>query len=265
MDSTIWTAVSAIASAILGATSLFLLFQGQRDRRRIAEDRRAEQAKRITVSVEQLKEQQQEANSWSILGLRVVIRNDSDRPIFFGTMPTVALYVRPNWRSDEEGANLTADWQTEFMHLPQGRIDPGQGLELNSASTRVDAARLEFTDTEGNRWFRTSDDGKLFPAWPPATTHIVIFQALCRVKILNLFLMKWPHHYASWRFKHTTAGVPLTARYIRFWWGIAPIGEMDPWMVPSGAADDWPYELWATQARRRPAEMPAGAEPEATS
>lgn len=253
MDSSVWTAISALASVVLGATSLFLLLQGQRDRRIIADDRRAEQAKRITVSAEHVT-QKQDGHSWQILGLSVIIRNDSDRPIFFGPMPTVALYTRPSWRSADDGGNLAADWQTENLELPHGRIDPGTVVELKTESTGVDSARLKFTDTEGNRWVRTSDDGQLFLASHRSSRRSIVYQTLCHLKPLELVLIKWPHTFASWRFRHTKEGVPLMARWIRFWWGCAPIGESDPWMVPTGAPADWPYELWAITVRQLPAQ-----------
>lgn len=252
-----------MASVVLGCISLFLLFQGQRDRRKISADKRAEQAKKVTISADRIVEKEG-VNSWRVLGLTVLIRNDSDRPIFFRPMSFVQLYSRPNWSTYRSEDDIDKVWRSKPEELPHTRIDPGASVEIETTHTDVDSARIDFTDAEGNRWVRTSDDGQLFYASFNPTLRSRFYQYLCRAKPLEYVLIKLPVRFATWRFRNTTDGVPLMARVIRFWWGHAPIGEADPWMVPSNApANDWPFDLWARMARWDQTHSPVTVQDEA--
>lgn len=157
---------------------------------------------------------------------RFFIRNDSDRPIFFVPMPNIAFYARPSWRSADEGGNEPADWQTEHLDLPEGRIGPGNAVELETESTGGDSARLKFMDAEGNRWVRTSDDGQPSPVSHRSSRRSIVYQALCHLRPFEVILMKWPGRFANWRFSRMEKGIPLMARLIRFWWAVPPSARL---------------------------------------
>jgi hypothetical protein len=72
-----WSAVEAVSTFVTAVVALYLLYQGQRERRRIRDDQRSAQARDVLVRVDE----NREPNEGRFKGAEVVVSNHSDRPI----------------------------------------------------------------------------------------------------------------------------------------------------------------------------------------
>ena len=140
---TIAMTVSAIGTAVAIFTSLFLLWQGQVDRRKLAEDRRRDQAARVTAWAEWNKD-------WDGATLAqpacptIRVSNTSDAAVY------------------DAFVDVTSPLDGETLRVSLGAIPPGgatywnfeerftaQGWEPEALWTR-----LYFRDARGERWKR---------------------------------------------------------------------------------------------------------------
>lgn len=70
---------------------------------------------------------------------------------------------------------------------------------------------------------------------------------------LKQILLDWPNAHISRRIMKTDA-IPLAARWMRFCWGVVPMGEPEPWEIPQGIdPKDCPYNylLWQCRIAKR--------------
>ena len=260
-----------VLNVILAVVTLSLFVQGQRDRRRVAEDRRREQASKVSVIRRDLTTRDG-PNAWTLIGSVVEVRNHSDVPV---TQVSAIAYSLPQWDDYEAMAGLGSDpFSQELVSFrddlpgPDGdHLLPGESLTYSGPYLSANYVLLRFTDGAGIAWVRTSQDGRLWRVSAPPPMRSVIFQRLARNRWLRNVLHEWPQKYATWRLRNTVSGIPWSARWIRFMWGHAPIGEPDPWMMPWGAeAREWPFDHWIGVTRRlerRKRMLPKSADKEA--
>lgn len=251
-----------LVNLILAIVTVSLFVQGQRDRRRVDEDRKREQATKVSVLRREIVKQASSSevwNSWDMLGTIVVIRNDSALPI---TGVAASTYELPFW-DQYDRAFPTRDlvmlkpipFHAEDELPSSATVLPGDTLDYEGKVPGWHDVMLKFVDAAGVAWVRTSHDGKLWRGdTRPPTLRSKVTQGLCRIPWLGWLawlIHKGPHDYASWRFRITDSGIPLAARWVRFTWGHVPIGEPDPWLMPWNApAKEWPYDHWIGVTRR---------------
>jgi hypothetical protein len=141
--------------------------------------------------------------------------------------------------------------------LPPVWLDPGENslrphseIEIECSPHEGHDARLEFTDAAGNAWVRIASTGRLYEYSPGLKWWQDAYQTAAKLPILDRFLTGWPQTYALWKAKKTSR-IPVTARWLRFWWGYMPSSEPSPWDMPNDweTPGDWPYESFLTMAR----------------
>lgn|GEM_PF-4018527 len=235
---------------VLAVVTISLFVQGMRDRRRIAEDRRREQAAKISVHRFEHTEQTR-PDSWRILGTRVEIRNDSDASIsrvhaVHMTLPWWHDYLDARGRTDVDPYRQQP---IRFKdHAEPGvndiSIPPGQSVLYEGPPLPGQTILLYFTDGAGIPWVKR--DGQLWRY--SRDTHWLsrLYQWMYFTRGLQ-WLVRWPLPYARWRFNKTAPRVPVSARIARFLHGTTPVpaGEGDPWLMPRHASKrDWPYQPW---------------------
>lgn len=268
-----------LVNVILAVVTLLLFFQGQRDRRRVEDERRRDQAKRISLlrhEISQLTRPARDgwAESWSISKTNVTVRNDSELPI---TQVSVRGAERPQWNEHQDPFAPRRPFRRELVKFreletqPFGLgILPGEALTYEGEPLHSHNLRLYFVDGAGIPWIKDTSDGKLWCIESPRPTlRSKITQGIVRTHWLGW--LAWlihhaPHKYADRRFRQTEAGIPWSARWIRFSWGFVPIGEPDVWDMPAGApAREWPYDFWIDLQRRHSQRIrrgPCGLRPE---
>ncbi|MEO7126775.1 MAG: hypothetical protein ABI382_13210 [Nakamurella sp.] len=136
------------------ATSLFLLRQGQKDRRQVREDRRREQATRLTAWPD-----------W----VTSPVHGDADRleaAIFvYNASDQVALDVFVDYRDPARGG----DSRISFGAVPPrttSRLSIIPGALAEGWEPAAAFPRLYFQDIAGARWYRTSKGVLRTDPWP---------------------------------------------------------------------------------------------------
>lgn len=243
-----------IVNVVLAAVTILLFIQGQSDRRRVAEDRRREQASKVSVLRHDLSEPTR-PNAWNVKGTVIEVRNDSDAPI---TSVFVSGFGVPDWnaykRARDEGINMRQDprYKEEWIPfddqpIPSMHIPPGETKRLERAPLLQNDLILRFTDGAGLSWVKTTRDGRLWsaiyarPKWWAAAYQRLHLNPITRA------MFDLPLKYAQWKLRQVAPHIPLSARLARFLWGAitGPNGEPEPWLMPSGApVKDWPYQEW---------------------
>jgi hypothetical protein len=252
-------------NVVLALVTISLFLQGQRDRRRVDADRRKDQATKISLLRHEMSERTRPAGegfaeSWSILGTNVTVRNDSQLPI---TQVSVLTIEQTDWAQHADPFSPRTRFRPQLVRFPQLdsqpfglSVLPGESLRYQGDPLHSLYLRLRFTDGAGVVWVRDTIDGKLWPASAPRPTwRSLVTQGIVRTPWLKWFgwmIHTLPHEHATRRFRKTKSGIPWSARWVRFTWGGVPIGEPDPWDLPwGGPANEWPYDFWIDVARRQ--------------
>jgi hypothetical protein len=237
--------LAQVATAGAFVVSLVLLWQGQRDRREIRRVREEEQARRVTLGVEQ-HQRQTGPHSSETLGCTLHVRNDSDRQVQIGALTLV-------WSDAWETVRERGEFQLciEPVELGRSFLRPTEGLNLHFDQRWIgdsvsggDFAVLHIVDESGGRWRRRSDTGEL-QRWPsPPGKFPRAFQSVARtLPPVHWLLIHWPARLAFRRVRRRGASmVPLSARWVVALWGYWPAGERDPWLRPQGAPALWGYD-----------------------
>lgn len=244
VDVSFWT---AIANVVLASVTLFLLFQGQRDRRLISIGEVRSQAERTSLSVQPVIDYETDG-VFSVRSLTIRIRNDSDLPV---TINAVALFVPETTQRYYAARSMNLeDSLPEWLEPPENLLRPHAEMKLEGFRDEQDAVRLEFADARGKSWVRLSNNGRLYEGSPEMRWWQRAYQALANIPGLHLILNSWPNQYAFWRASKTNK-TPLTARWIRFWWGYMPVGDPLAWDRPDDweHPKEWPYEMFLGLAR----------------
>jgi hypothetical protein len=253
-----------LVNIVLGTVTVALFIQGQRDRSRVDENRSREQASKISLLRHEVSERTRSegggfAESWSIRGTNVTVRNDSDLPV---TQVGVYTFQRSQWRQHSDPFARRSRYLTERVQFPQSvsqpfglSVLPGEALVYAGKHLPSSDLVLSFTDGAGVTWVKTTFDGLLWRARPrPVTLRSKVTQWIVRTR--GLGGLAWiihtvPLNHATSRFSQTESGIPWSAHWVRFTWGSCPIGEPDPWELPMGAPPrEWPYDAWIEMTRR---------------
>jgi hypothetical protein len=213
-----WSAVEAVSTFVTAVVALYLLGQGQRERRRVRDDQRSAQARDVLVRVDEKWEPVQ----GRFEGAKVVVSNHSDRPIAI------------------EGLDYIRHHQPEHPDLGPGQVT---GLDIEEHRLIMGGASaewpryqeggfaiVEFRDHDGQRWQRRSDDQDL-RKWPSEIRWWQRgIQGLCRARPLYWLLLR-PWEQAAFRSakRHGPNRVPFGLKMTRFLFGKWPRGEPDPW------------------------------------
>ncbi|NWL26781.1 hypothetical protein DM794_06845 [Paenarthrobacter ureafaciens] len=241
-------------NCFLAVFTIKLFLQGQRDRRALAEDRRRDQAARVSLLVSQphlkLPGASPKETIWRAEWPTLEICNDSDTAI---TNIMVFRRVSPS----HVGKESEPEWTLlELLDDPIPTLIPylgGGQVEAVHCTFAVSAHELElhFTDGAGLSWVKTVQNGQLWPKSLPASRWwSVWYQRLTQLPAVGK-LFHWPIRYALRRIETTAPRIPWSVRLARFLWGQVPgpTGEPDPWRKPAFydfPARDWPYQslIW---------------------
>jgi hypothetical protein len=184
-----WSAVEAVSTFVTAVVALYLLGQGQRDRRHIRDDQRSAQARDVLVRIDEIWEPVGGDTARQFKRAKVVVSNHSDRPI--------AL----------EGLDYIRHHQPKHPDLGPIQItalDIENRLVMGGDSARWERyqeggfAVVEFRDHDGQRWQRRSDLQDL-RKWPsPIRWWQRGIQGLCRPRPLYWLLLR-PWERAAFR------------------------------------------------------------------
>lgn len=240
-----------ILNFLLALFTISLFIQGQVDRRRVAEDRRREQASKISVHRLDTAEQTR-PDSWRTLGTRVEIRNDSDASI--SRVHAVHMTL-PWWHDymDARGKPGVDPYREQALHFAGHAepgfndisIPPGQNVSYDGPPLSGQTILLHFTDGAGIHWVKR--DGQLWRFTKDTHWLSRLYQWMYYNKRGMRWLVGWLLPYARKRFSRTAPRVPLSARVATFLMGTTPVpgGECKPWMMPLKASKkDWLYQEW---------------------
>ncbi len=153
-----WNAAEAVGTLLTALVALYLLWQGQRDRRKERDDSRSAQARDVVVRVEE---------SWTLVNgnpnnkgferAEVQILNESDRPIAVVSVD----YVQHRFEEEDR-------WTVNLSHLvvTEDRLVMGRSTMSLDPAEAGGFAIAEFRDHRGQHWKRRSNDQEL-RRWPP--------------------------------------------------------------------------------------------------
>lgn len=148
----IWQALGAVGGLITAIVALFLLAQGQHDRRTIWQAQREAQARDVLVRFDPTWHQEG-PNAESLAGLRLVVSNQSDRPV---TVRDVVL-IRPTTNATRLPVILP---KTEDL-VVAGRTD----LTIELAKEWHHSIGIAtFLDHRGEGWQRRTETQQLAPS-----------------------------------------------------------------------------------------------------
>lgn len=236
-------------NVVLAGFTVILYRQGQKDRRRVTEDREREQASKVSIIRREVTKPSP-GGGWSILAVTLEIRNDS-------ALPITGVHVHKEVTKGENGAPI---W--EEVKLNDDRtglvIAGGQNATFSfDADLVVCPLELYFVDGAGRAWVRRESNGTLWPnAYAPNPWWQIWYHQRSMGKLGRLF--HWPIEYAFRRTQRTAPRVPTAARIARFLWGSATpvMPDPEPWRRTAYVSErDWPYQNlidWAQYTRDNP-------------
>jgi hypothetical protein len=144
-----WSAVEAVSTFVTAVVALYLLGQGQRDRRRIRDDQRSAQARDVLVRVDEIWEPVPGDTARRFKGAEVVVSNHSDRPIAREGLD----YIRHHHPEHPDLGPV----QVTALDIEEDRLVMG-GRSANWERYQEGGfAIVEFRDHDGQRWRRRSD------------------------------------------------------------------------------------------------------------
>ena len=213
-----WSAVEAVSTSVTAVVALYLLYQGQRERRRIRDDQRSAQARDVLVRVDE----NREPNTGRFEGAAVVVSNHSDRPIAVEGVD----YIRHHHPEKPDVGPV----QVTGLDIEEHRLVMGKASAEWQLYCEGGFAIVEFRDHDGQRWQRRGDVQDL-RKWPSEIRWWQRgFRGLCRARPLNWLLLR-PWEQAAFRSakRHGPNRVPFGLKMTRFLFGKWPAGEPDPW------------------------------------
>lgn len=243
-----------LGNFIVAVTAVFLLWQGQQDRRNVRRQDAEQRARMVTLSVHQ-QTKPHGKTSYSILSTALQLRNDGDMPVH---IQGLALMCMDSWE------NLTDKGYSSLQHAPldfgprplhprqqEQILVPASAGWIGDTWSGSDFAVLEFRDEGGLVWLRRSDTGELKPLarqpppWqrlvnpsiPRPVRHAILVKPL--VLPLLSFLSRGAIRRARAKGPETE---PWQLRAFRFIWGYWGAGEIDEWYEPQGAPALWRYD-----------------------
>lgn len=217
-----WSAVEAVSTFVTAVVALYLLGQGQRERRRIRDDQRSAQARDVLVRVEEIWEPVKGDTARQFKGAKVVVTNHSDRPIAIEGLD----YIRHHQPEHPDLGPV----QVTGLDVQEHRLIMGGASAEWQRYQEGGFAIVEFRDHDGQRWQRRSDVQDL-RKWPsPIRWWQRGIQGLCRARPSNWLLLR-PWERAAFRSakRHGPDRVPFGLKMTRFLFGYWPAGEPDPW------------------------------------
>ncbi len=242
-------AVQAIGTAVTAIIALYLLWQGQRDRRLLRAEQERVQASLVSLST--IIEQRQGAagSDYLLDHCRAIVLNQSESVIHLEGLTLVEGGEQWDALVREGRYSLRAQGMAVLDHLllpralreiplPSGWFpEPGVGGQF---------VIVDFTDAAGRRWRRRSDTYDLERRHRRANTWQLRFQrASSRLSLLHKVAFQWPSTWAVRAAKKRPNKLPLSLRWCRLLWGYWPGGEEDAWLRPNGAPILWDFEgLW---------------------
>lgn len=229
---TFWTAASGVGTLATAIVSLFLLGQGQRDRRRIREDQVRAQADLVTMSYDS--------------SLRLIrVHNNSDRPMHFLGVDFVAAPI-------SEVSALPVLEAVSQRPMGNGVVLPGKpdGVVVPRAHTPEicisgDFAIVNFLDAHGTKWRRRSDTLELARLEDGSSLNVlqrsVQFLARLAPETVSNTVHGWVSQWAHRTAKHRPNRVPFAVRLTVQIWGYWPPGSPDSWLLNPDGNVAWAY------------------------
>lgn len=243
------TAAGALLTFVAVMVSLYLLRQGQQDRRVLQANAERRQAAKVTIHTSTLTEAAEgDSNSAHVIGSEVTVFNESDQLVFVTAIRLVRSY---SWEFlEKEGKQFQ---ETESVPLNNYAssvlLRPGASLThtlpdgwLLETGVGGDFAVVGFRDSESRLWEKRSDTLKLrsmtlgMSAWSQR-----IQRACSRWPTLHKVLLSPAIWLATRSARKRPNRVPLSLRYVRAMWGYWGAGEQDEWSIPQGAPPLYRY------------------------
>lgn len=208
-----------VLNVLLAIFTISLFIQGQVDRRRVAEDRRRQQAAKVSMLLNQpqLKRPGRTAaeTSWQTAASFLEIFNDSDTG-------ATGVMVFQRVHSSRPVGEAEPEWKLlDLVDDPIPAVIPyfaGGVSERNDCGLALSSHDLElhFTDGAGLSWVKTLRDGKL---WPRDQDSVrwwsVWYQRLTQLPLVGK-VFYWPIQHAIRRLRKSAPRIPLSARFARF-------------------------------------------------
>lgn len=226
-------------NVILAFFTVILFRQGQRDRRRVGEDRQREQASMVSMIRREVT-QPTAGGGWSILAVTLEIRNDS-------ALPVTGVRVMQGLQKKDREAPTWVELELDDNQMRGLTLAGGKVANFSfGADLVVLPLELHFVDGAGRSWVRRELDGTLWLN-DYVSSPVRWWQNWYHRRAMGKFtkLFNWPIHYAFRRTLKTAPQVPFAARVARFLWGSATPAAPDPepWRRSIYISErDWPYQ-----------------------
>lgn len=221
-----------IAPVVAMFTSLFLLWQGQRDRRRLREEQQAVQAARVVLAVGADAQWDPARGSGALHSLAVQLVNDSDRTVVIDSLTLVS----PGRTTEPLAPELTT-WGPKALFAKE-RLEvpiPWEKWSTYSLDRSSDFIMVLFHDSDGRRWVKRSDTGDFKLYHPPVNHWQALVQELDRRSRIVRCMLAALERCAIWSATRSRGRVPWTLRALRALWGYWRGGECDPWLLSPDA------------------------------
>jgi hypothetical protein len=240
-----WNAISAIAAAATAIIAVFLLGQGQQDRRRLADERRRAQAAQVSLTTT-IDSQRLGPTTTQLVGAHASVFNESDRLVHLTSLRLVDSSV--GWESLRAAGRTEV--RTEWVDIPDALLLPHSRAEFTMPSgwfPQVGVGGsfllLEFTDAAGLGWRRRSDTFELQSRTTTLNAGQRFVQRLSRrLPPFEWLVVRLPFALARRAGRKRPDRVPASARWICALWGYWPPGSQDEWLQPRGAPPIWLYD-----------------------
>jgi hypothetical protein len=242
---TFWTAASGIGTVATAGVSLYLLRQGQRDRRQLREDQDRSQAELIAVSYTPGGDAAPvSADNWP--GRFLTVHNNSNQPAYL-----LGVEFTDNPNGGEPGRTFL---ETISRQAPDGDtvILPGEAKDVPVPVSRSpeigvlgDFAIVSFRDARGVEWRRRSDTLELDrPAWHSRLNLVQRFvEAADRAvpEKVSVIVNGWFYRRAFKAAQSRPDRVPFAVRLVKWFRGSWPVGDPDPWLLVPDGNVAWAY------------------------
>lgn len=242
---TFWTAATGVGTVATAGVSLFLLGQGQRDRRQLREDQERAQAELVTMSCTPGGESAPEtADNWP--GRFLTVHNNSGQPVY---LRGVEFADNPN--GGEPGRAILETIPREATN-GDGVILPGEAEDIPVPVCRTpgigvlgDFAIVSFLDARGVEWRRRTDTLELDrPAWRSRVNRFqrfVQFTDRLLPEKVSSKVHGWVYKRAFRAAERHPDRVPFAVRLMERAWGYWPAMDPDLWLLVPGGNVAWAY------------------------
>lgn len=249
-----WAAVSAVAESaaafltlIAVAVSLFLLRQGQQDRRRVEEERRRSQALDVILRLDDPSRSEPLRHPERARYTSLVVSNNSVRPI---VITGVTMYL-----DGDDGTELPHVTRRDLFDLDAERVvGPKETMTL-AKQFRDHRAVVTFRDHGGIEWDRSSEGMALRLTYEPERRRHRLVRRLCEIGLLQVLLINiWVWSALRSAERDGPNRLPFGLRLVVFLLGFWPLGEKDRWSLREHEEVPrlWSYdEIFEVAIRRR--------------